>query len=84
MTRDRFQQIKSNFYLVDNSKKNPEDKLFKIKPLVEHLKKKFKNTQMIEELSIDEQMVSFKGISRLKQYIPKKPYKWGFKHFCFS
>ena len=51
----------------------------KIKPLVE-----LKNTQMIEELSIDEQMVSFKGISRLKQYISKKPYKWGFKLFCFS
>ena len=54
MTRDRFQQIKSNFHLVDNSKKDPKDKLFKIKPLVEYLKKKFKNTQMIEELSIDE------------------------------
>ena len=65
MTRDRFQQIKSNFHLVDNSKRNPKDKLFKIKPLVEHLKK-FKSTQMIEELSIDEQTVPFKGISILK------------------
>ena len=79
MTRDRFQQIKSNFHLVDNSKKIPKDKLFKIKPLLE-----LKNTQMIEELSIDEQMVPFKGISRLKQYISKKPYKWGFKLYCFS
>ena len=39
---------------------------------------------MIEELSIDEQMVPFKGISSLKQYIPKKPYKWGFKLFVLA
>ena len=39
---------------------------------------------MIEELSIDEQMVPFKGISSLKLYIPKKPYKWGFKLFVLA
>ena len=84
MTRDGFQQIKSNFHLVDTSKKDPKDKLFKIKPLVEHLKNKFKNTQMIEELSIDEQMVLFKEISSLNQYIPTKHYKWGFKLFVLA
>ena len=42
MRRDRFQQIKFNFHLVNNSKKDPKDKLFKIKPLVEHLKKNSK------------------------------------------
>ena len=84
MTRDRFQQIKSNFHLVNNLNKDPKDKLFKIRPLIEYLKKKFKETKMIEELSIDEQMVPFKGISSLKQYVPKKPHKWGFKLFVLA
>ena len=39
---------------------------------------------MIEELFIDEHMVPFKGISSLKQYIPKKHYKWGFKLFVLA
>ncbi|RXN16689.1 piggyBac transposable element-derived 2-like protein [Labeo rohita] len=34
---------------------------------------------MSEKLSIDEQMVPFKGRNRLKQYLPKKPKKWGYK-----
>ena len=32
-------------------------------------------------ISIDEQMIPFKRKSFLKQYIPSKPYKWGYKVF---
>ena len=39
---------------------------------------------MVEELSINEQMVPFKGISSLKQYVPKKPHKWGFNLFVLA
>jgi len=35
-------------------------------------------------LSIDEQMVPFKGRSSLKQYLPKKPHKWGYTIFVLS
>ena len=84
MTRDRFQQIKSNFHLVDNSTRDPSDKIFKVRPLIDHLRKKFKEVEMHELLCIDEQMVPFKGISSLKQYIPKKPHKWGFKFFVLA
>lgn len=34
---------------------------------------------MSEKLTIDEQMVPFKGRNRLKQYLPSKPKKWGYK-----
>ena len=33
-------------------------------------------------MTIDEAMVGFKGRSNLKQYIPHKPTKWGYKIWC--
>ena len=36
---------------------------------------------MKEHLCVDEQMVPFKKTSWLKQFIPKKPHKWGYKFF---
>ena len=36
---------------------------------------------MLQTLCIHEQMVSFKGNSSLKQYIPSKPHKYGYKIF---
>ena len=37
-----------------------------------------------ERQCVDEQMISFKGRSSLKQYLKKKPKKWGFKVFITS
>ena len=34
-----------------------------------------------KELSIDESMIGFKGKNSLKQYLPMKPTKWGFKAY---
>jgi hypothetical protein len=39
---------------------------------------------MQQELCIDEQLVPFKGRSQLKQYIPSKPHKWGYKIFVLA
>lgn len=33
-------------------------------------------------LVVDEAMVAFKGKVRIKQYIPAKPHKWGYKIYC--
>lgn len=32
-------------------------------------------------LCVDEQMVPFKGMTSLRQYMPEKPNKWGYKIF---
>ena len=32
-------------------------------------------------MCVDEQMVPFKGSSSLKQYVPSKPHKYGYKFF---
>ena len=39
---------------------------------------------MLEHLCIDEQIIPFKGHSSLKQYVPKKPHKWGYKLFVLA
>jgi hypothetical protein len=63
------------------------DKLYKLRPLLSHLNKVFKEAfNPSRFLSIDESMVAFKGRSSLKQYMPLKPIKRGFKVFviCWS
>lgn len=56
------------------------DKLYKIRPFLEYVSKRF---QLLfspsRYLSIDESMVKYKGRSTLKQYMPMKPIKRGFK-----
>ncbi|XP_043064548.1 piggyBac transposable element-derived protein 3-like, partial [Drosophila ficusphila] len=86
LPRNRFEKIKSNFHINDNLKQPGKgednyDKLYKIRPLLNKLKEKFNEISQEEYQSCDEQMISFKGHHSLKQYLPKKPHKWGFKMF---
>ena len=55
------------------------DKIKKIRPLVEGLRQRYGTVAMEEHLSVDEQIVPFKGRSCLRQFNPKKPHKWGYK-----
>ena len=57
------------------------DRLFKIRPLLDHLLPIYQQLPQQQVLCIDEQMVPFKGRSVLKQYLPMKPHKWGYKLF---
>ena len=81
MTINRFEKIKNFLHCNDNLSrpKNCSDRLYKIWPVVDHLKNSFSNIALSEKLCIDEQMVPFKGKSGLKQYNPQKPKKWGYK-----
>ena len=87
MSRNRFQSILSNLHVNDNSKMDSQnrDKLYKIRPLLDHLNEKFiQSRQLSENLSIDESMILFKGRSTLKQYNPMKPIKRGYKLWCLA
>ncbi|KAF2354490.1 PiggyBac transposable element-derived protein [Trinorchestia longiramus] len=84
MSRKRWEDIKSNLHFVDNSSLNSSDELAKVRLLVDHLKEKFKQIPMEENLCVDEQIVPFKGKSSLEQYISKKPNKWGYKIFVLA
>ena len=85
ITRDRFYEIHRYLHFVDNSTLagygEPDyDKLGKVRPILTVLNERFLEVyQPGCHQSIDEAMVPFKGRSSLKQYMPKKPVKRGFK-----
>ncbi|GFQ71033.1 piggyBac transposable element-derived protein 4 [Trichonephila clavata] len=81
----RFTWILGNLHLNDNTlmkKKGDKDfdKLYKLRPLITHLSEKFLSVlRPSKHQAVDESMVKFKGRSSLKQYMPKKPIKRGYK-----
>ncbi|CAH2101204.1 unnamed protein product [Euphydryas editha] len=86
MPVNKFEKIRRVIHFNDNDKHLPithqeHDKLQKLGPLIDHLNTKFSNVAIDQRLSIDEQMCSTKIGHFLKQYMPNKPHKWGFKLF---
>ncbi|KAL7372345.1 hypothetical protein ABVT39_014762 [Epinephelus coioides] len=73
MTLNRWEAIKKSLHINNNKRREEDDALYKILPLVTHLTSKLVSIPMSEKLAVDEQMVSFKGRRRLKQYLPSKP-----------
>lgn len=86
MSINVFENIKRVLHFNDNSLALPRnhenhDRLHKIRPLVNLLKRKFCSLPFEENLSLDEQLCPTKARSYLKQYLPLKPHKWGYKLF---
>ena len=85
MTYNTFTKLKRFLHFADNNDgANTDDRLRKIRPLVDMLRSQFLSVPLEENMSIDEQIVPFKGHHGLKQYIPMKPHKWGYKVFVLS
>lgn len=83
MSRNRFLDIKRNLHLVDNSlASTSNDKMFKVRPLVECINQKFcQNGVLHEDISIDESMIKYYGHHPSKQYIRGKPIRFGYKNW---
>ncbi|CAH4029594.1 unnamed protein product [Pieris brassicae] len=84
MPLKKFEKIRSTLHFADNTlclpKDHPDyDRLFKIRPLEEMLNCQFGKVPLDQRLSIDEQMCATKMSHYIKQYMPNKPHKWGFK-----
>ena len=85
ITRDRFKEISRYLHFVDNDTlpargEEGYHRLQKIPPVVSAINEAcLNNYQPNRENSIDEAMIPFKGRSTLKQYVPLKPVKRGFK-----
>jgi hypothetical protein len=59
------------------------DKLYKVRPLLEKIRHNSKACyQPHQQLAVDEAMILFKGRSVMKQYMPLKPIKRGYKMWC--
>ncbi|XP_067636126.1 piggyBac transposable element-derived protein 3-like [Eurosta solidaginis] len=84
MTVNRYEKIKEYLHMNNNSaydEENP-DRLYKLRPVLNYLNERFQSIPMQSRLSIDEQICSTKAGHFMKQYLPNKPKKWGFKFFA--
>lgn len=90
MTSKRFKKLLENLHLNNNSSALPRgdqnhDKLHKLRPLIDNLNSNIlKHYDHSSFLSVDESMIPFKGRSNLKQYMPQKPIKRGYKVWCLA
>ncbi|KAK0040658.1 PiggyBac transposable element-derived protein 3 [Biomphalaria pfeifferi] len=75
----RFIHFNDNSKVITNRKDQNYDSLYKIRPLLEKLRQQCLLVAPKQRQSIDEQMFPFKGRNRLRQYLPNKPKRWGFK-----
>ena len=90
MAFNRFSEIASLIHFNDNNiipnRNSPDyNQCYKIQPLIDHFRKCFSEVVQKETfLSIDEQVVPFKGKSGLKRYLKNKPKKWGYKLWALA
>lgn len=87
MTRNRYEQIRRFLHFADNTEIIPQnapgyDPLHKVRPLITYFNEKFSAIPKSQRLCVDEQMCTTKMKTFLRQYIPNKPHKWGFKLFA--
>ena len=79
----RFQSILSNFHVVDNRLDDGSDPLFKVRPFVTHLRRRFVEVYSpSRDLSFDEATCPWKGRLRFRVYNPAKPDKFGIKLYA--
>jgi len=69
MNRNRFFSLRSDFHVVNNIDipKNTNDKFIKVRPLFDRIKKTCLELPVEKYLSVDEQIVPFKGHLSVKQ-----------------
>jgi hypothetical protein len=85
-TRDRFKQLLRYFRVVAAPvAAAPRHPIPHIRALADRLNQSFaSHFTPTQHLTLDEAIVAFKGRSSIKQYIPSKPHKWGYKIYCLA
>ena len=90
ITRDRFKQITRYLHFADNDTPpaRGEEGFCRVQeadPIISILKHDFQSAYYPHcQVSIDEAMIPFKGQSFMKQYLPLKPVKHGFKVWAMA
>nr|XP_033323310.1 piggyBac transposable element-derived protein 4-like [Megalopta genalis] len=82
MKRDRFMSILKYLHFTDNTTDRIEDRLYKVRDIVDKIVRTFRNTvKPGKNIVIDESMVPWRGRLSFRQYIPGKRHKYGIKMY---
>ncbi|XP_050063343.1 piggyBac transposable element-derived protein 4-like [Aphis gossypii] len=82
MSRNRFELILRFWHFSDNEQAPENDRIFKVRNLIQKIVNNFQNAMEPEEMmAVDETKVPFRGRLKFKQYIPGKAHKYGIKLF---
>ena len=81
MPQKRFEKIRRFLHFVNNDEIDSGDKLAKIRPIIDAVTQQCRKVEPEEYNAVDEQIIPSKTkFSKIRQYNPKKPHKWGFKN----
>ncbi|KAF2895998.1 hypothetical protein ILUMI_10177 [Ignelater luminosus] len=85
MRRNRFEDIFRYIHAADNNNLPKNDKMAKLRPLIEKVNKLFiRYTPVSEDMSIDESMIPYFGRNGCKQFIRGKPIRFGYKAWVLA
>jgi hypothetical protein len=84
--RWRFEQLLRYFHVAPPPvAAAAADPLSRVRPLIQSLQHSFARHYLPgREIALDEAIAAYKGRSPIKQYIPSKPHKWGYKIWCLA
>jgi hypothetical protein len=84
--RWRFEQLLRYFHVAPPPPAAAAaDPLSRVRPLIQSLQHSFARHYLPgRDIALDEAIAAFKGRSPIKQYIPSKPHKWGYKMHCLA
>lgn len=82
MSRNRFELLLRFLHFSNNQTANINDRLYKIRQLVDILNQNFsKYYDLDENICIDESLVPFRGRIKFRQFLKQKRHKYGIKVF---
>ncbi|CAG4958182.1 unnamed protein product [Colias eurytheme] len=88
MTRDRYFLLRNSMKVVfDNDitmDMRKQDKLWKVRPLLDRILQGCKAQGRQQKISIDEMIIPFTGACPIRQYCPGKPHPTGMKAFVLA
>ena len=83
LSRQRYEKLCQYLHCPILDDEQAGDKLAKVRPLITLCETNFRQCFVpSQNLSVDEAIIQFDGRLAWKQYISKKPIKWGIKLWC--
>ncbi|XP_054281132.1 piggyBac transposable element-derived protein 4-like [Macrosteles quadrilineatus] len=78
----RFLLLSTFFHLTDNNRKPVNDKLWKLRYVIEYMNRKFSHLYIPDEnIAVDESLMKFRGRLGYVQFNPKKRARFGIKFY---